>query len=359
MSNRYLTLIADTHLAQNPHYDISVAVRAFKTAIDCAAESEEKLLIHGGDFFNAPVLGVIELDAAAEIISYACKKDIKLLINTGNHDIDTKNRSVIAHLNSYNQTAKLMQNVEVAGRDILTYWTTSGKPRGHIQIVLMPFGKAPQDAIDIAKERGYRKAILVAHTDLNGAQYDSGHQSVSGWNTETLETLLEHYERVVLGHVHMPQEFLGGRVFYIGANLQYNFGSIGQDRGFLTMDLEDFEVTRYVTVGDGWPEFLDIDYKDIDECSTDIKNRCYRISAGDSPVSDGDIEKEAKELGIQSVKVKRDIARVETVVKRSTIEIDDDPYAMGEKYLQTLDIDEEERDELIKINKEILRGIGL
>lgn len=351
----YLTFISDTHLGVNRYFGLDIAVEAFKHVIDVAAESECKTLIHGGDFFNNANVGPEEMDSAATILSYLHFKKVKLRVNTGNHDVDEKWRSMVGHLAKYNIFKNLLDEIEVAVREPVESWL-GGFASQDVQVVLLPYRGSLEAALAIGARRGYKKGILVAHADVQGARYDSGHISGSGWAKAQLDEIMRRFDLLIMGHIHLPQEFYGGRAMYIGAPLQFNFGAVEQMRGYLTLDLRDFKVTRYPLVGGKWPLFLDLPY---DELGSAPAGAFVRVQADSSVPSDAHIIGAAKSLGIAYCKVERE-EEVHKVVRRTSINLDDDPGAMASKFLDTLNLDEEERNEMLRIHEEVaaqVRGI--
>jgi exonuclease SbcD len=201
--------ITDTHLAEN---NIEIVKSIFRQTANKAKELGLTVIYHLGDIFHSRKGQTQEmLSVFDDILDELHNEDIKLILIPGNHDKQDYG-SWKSFLKSYRHHPALDLIQEYG------YYEYDG-----INIHMLPFF---EDEIYIKKleelkeKNGWNLAnVLLTHIGFSGAIMNNG---IPVESTVTLNHVSE-FSLVLVGHYHDPQE-IAGRVKYIGAALQHDFG---------------------------------------------------------------------------------------------------------------------------------------
>lgn len=148
------------------------------------------------------------------------KKGLIITIVLGNHDIfSVDNDSLIETLSVFGKVVKNFEQIELDGRTI----------------DLLPYTK-DENLIPAGGD------ILITHLSIADFSFDNKfHVSEkAGFSRK----LFKGYNKVFTGHFHRPQD--KGNVIFMGSPYQMNFGEMGQEKGFITFDLETDEWERHL-----------------------------------------------------------------------------------------------------------------
>lgn len=343
-----IVLISDTHLGFNPLIDISVAVAAFKEAIDAAAATSTKTLVHAGDLTHEPRLDGFVLDAIAELLEYARTRGVQVWLLDGNHGLNNRGKSALGHLGVYS-----FDHVSIAAYDAIATQIAD------TPFVFLPFGGTVETARRVAA--GMKNPVLVAHDCIAGAYFDNEEVSKLGFDPADIQN--STFRAVILGHIHRPQhlDFLSdSRIcFYVGANLHFSFRAVGQAaRGYVYYDVAANTYERVRQVGGRWPVFFRKPWTEIIPTLT-LKDHkiCYvTIDATEEDPSDAEIKDYVMSKGAKKVWVIRSRADKPKREARSTITWEDNHEVMAVKFANLI-LPEEKREPALAAHKRFVESM--
>ena len=156
---------------------------------------------------------------------------IRFIISHGNHDAvgNMKERSAIQLLNG-------PPNIE-------TYVDTFIEDN----IAMIPYSSHVVDDIQEIYERHEDVKILLAHFGLNEGSLSSG----ISLRTSIRASMLTRFNLVILGHYHKPQMLIEGNtaIYYVGSPIPLRRDEWEEEKRFLVVDSETFEVESVPTTG--------------------------------------------------------------------------------------------------------------
>lgn len=175
-------------------------------------------------------------------------RSIPVIAISGNHDSDER----VAYLNDLVKAMDIHLAAPFHGiPDSVVLKDTDGEVEFH----LLPFLRASavkqyyphkkiasvEDAVRCVIEhtslKKKRRHVLIAHQFITGSvTCDSEERIVGGLDAISAEVFAP-FDYVALGHIHTPQQFLGGKVRYCGSLMKYSFSESGQQKGPLLVEL--------------------------------------------------------------------------------------------------------------------------
>lgn len=103
-----------------------------------------------------------------------------------------------------------------------------------------------------------KKAVLLAHGDVEGARYASGQKCEKGISLRVLDL----FDVSLLGHVHNHQCLIKDKAWFIGSPFQQDFGEASQTKYVAVLDTGPRLSVKFVpTVG--FPEYRTVSFKDF------------------------------------------------------------------------------------------------
>lgn len=261
------------------------------------------VIVLNGDIFETKNILEAYVNNAFWDWCLACEKaGIKVILNTGNHDISSLGDESITLLHPY----KSLQNVTVV--DKFTVLNAYDHFDGFVNLVVIPFRRNVADcrlAIEkcmeeiqtkpeIYKGEGDPANILLYHGAILGAKLKS-EEFRDDRNALTLEDLKpSFFDYVFLSHFHIRQK-LAPNVIYVGSPLHHDMSDAGDDsgsiRGFYDID---FRTNKLLFQKTEYPEFHNIvintrnDLENI-KC-LDITKHYYKIRVTTPEVTEADIQ---------------------------------------------------------------------
>ena len=143
-------------------------------------------------------------------------------------------------------------------------WQTGSKVDHKLTLCLKSFTENVDDLVDFAtrsaKIRGHK--ILCLHQGVRGAVMDGGKPDLKSLTVKQLKH--DAFDAVVCGHYHTPQ-LLNDNVWFVGSPYQGNRGEAGQEKWFLSFDVDGM---ASVPVED-MPKFATLQlskFKSVGEC---------------------------------------------------------------------------------------------
>jgi len=257
-------VLTDTHQDEK---NVDVVFSIFQQAASIAKSYGLDRVLHAGDIFDSrKAQPQRQLTSFLKILDFYASENLILEAIPGNHDktdysleesfLDPyfSHDAFILHRNSAYSDVGL-------GSDVAVFFM----PFFSDEEYLKEFSSDPLAHLDREPSK-----ILITHIGINDAKMNNGTKISSRITAD----LFSNYDLVLVGHYHDPQELGDGRIKYIGASLQHNYGE-SYVKG-LTVVYDDLSVEL---VPLDFPKYLkyELDAKDL--TNKDIK----------------DLEKEVKE----------------------------------------------------------------
>jgi len=211
-------LTSDWHIESGIYTDIGIDYISYLQDF-CKKEGITDIII-AGDIFEKSAK--IHNDAFIPLFfKFKELKDngLNIIIILGNHDIyNVENSSLVETFSVFGKVVKSFEQIQLGGRTI----------------DLLPYTKN----VDDIPESGN---ILITHLSIADFQFDNKYHvnEKAGFSRK----LFKDYNKVFSGHFHRPQN--KGNIVYMGSPYQMNFGEIGQKKGFITLDLDNYEWKRH------------------------------------------------------------------------------------------------------------------
>lgn len=253
MKKAIAIILTDTHLCES---NIPVVKSIFKQAIKIAQDLGLTQIEHGGDIFHARKGQLqINLTAFKEILNDLHDSGIVLNQVIGNHD-KTEYSISESFIDPYEHHPALRMFRIAGGRPLtktifltyLSYFTDE------------VYIKNLQEVIEHGGSLS--KNVLLTHIGVAGAVMNNG--TVIEGDSIT-PSLFQHWDLTLVGHYHDAQMLAEGKIKYIGASLQHNFGELtGKGITVLYDDLS----TEIVSLK--YPQYLKFEVNPGDITAKDI-----------------------------------------------------------------------------------------
>ena len=195
---------------------------------DYCRENEIDTMIIGGDLLH----GKSVIYAVAQNILldfFRDNQDLQFIVLDGNHDLSGKGTAVISALKSIDNEPNVsrIQGLFTKINDILIV------PYSHKMIEIIKGSTAP---------------YLISHFGLNEGVLNSGLSIIADIG---LNSLIDKYKAVLLGHYHKPQEIVREdiEVYYVGSPIQLDWGEKHEEKRFLDVDTDQGTITSVKTEG--------------------------------------------------------------------------------------------------------------
>lgn len=213
-------IITDTHLFEKHTRADSLiscnyedVYNVCSQAIQLAKENNLKEVFHAGDFFDSRKHQSQSLLQMAENIFQLFEDNqITLYIINGNHD-STDYESSYSFLSPYKHHP-FIKLIPVS--HFIDLETT--------RIHLLSFFDNDRYIKELeevkTKLSDKLKNVLITHIGIHGALRNNGEKEQSSITFE----MFKEFDKVLIGHYHNLSSHINGKVVYIGASLQHNFG---------------------------------------------------------------------------------------------------------------------------------------
>lgn len=194
-------------------------------------------LIIAGDLFH--IRGKIHsfvFNRIYDIFKEATENGLKIVIVSGNHD-HTFNEDA--------QTSSIYSLKEIKGVRIADFERFTIE---NCEITCVPYIETQQDfdeaILEFDHEENDLKKILITHGIVKDAVLNNGRAFDKGIGG----SLFSYYDRVVVGHIHHPQELRKGKLWIPGAPLCHNKKDVGSlNRGFSILNTKTGKMSRVET----------------------------------------------------------------------------------------------------------------
>jgi len=160
-------------------------------------------------------------------------KNINFTFIDGNHDKASEREGSLSSLKVFEKYSNVALSIN--GEMI---------PYSDKRILLIPYSKDLTEQIRGVKSGEYD--CLISHFGLNEGQLSSGISIVSDIK---LKDLMGKFKLVILGHYHKPQKIENKdiTVYYVGSPIQLDWGERGENKRFLILNHDNWEVEEVKT----------------------------------------------------------------------------------------------------------------
>lgn len=248
--------LTDTHLSES---NIEVIKLVFRQAIALALKNKMKVIYHLGDIFHSRKAQPQEiLSVFDDILDEIHAAGLMLVVIAGNHDkSDYSSFKSFIKQYKHHPAIHLIQEAEAYSMDA-----------NHI-LHMLPFFEDEEYIRRLSElpdpVKGC-KTILGTHIGFAGAVMNNGMPV----DSSVTPNHVRDYDLVLVGHYHDPQELAEGKIKYIGASVQHNFGE-GEVKGAtllyddLTIETSEFDFPKYRTFQVNVNDVTNKDLEDIKE----------------------------------------------------------------------------------------------
>lgn len=287
MTKPLALFITDTHLYERrAKFDeiesdnIELNKSLYKQAIKIAKEKGLDTIYHGGDIFHSRKSQSLNiLNTFREILNYFKDSDIKLYAISGNHD-----------KTDYSATESFIFPFEHHPNFVLVERNKVVNLTSDINLHLISFYEDSEYITTLKKHiNEYKnilsdnKNVLLTHIGVSGAIMNGGKKNES----EIGSKLFKNFDKVLVGHFHDRSELDKGRIVYIGAAYQHNFGE-DENKGVailhddLSLEYINLDFPKYKNIEIDIESVSNSDIKDIIEDHKKSQNY-YKIKINGSP----------------------------------------------------------------------------
>jgi len=256
MRNAIAVILTDTHQKED---NIEIVKSIFRQATEIAKDLGLHEINHAGDIFNSrKSQSQLVLTSFKEILDELWSEGMILHTCVGNHD-KTDYSSADSFLDPFSKHpalslyriggARMLRGKKDIWLHYQSYFTDELYQKYLLEMV--------DDVFD-------RKAtnVLLTHIGITGAVMNNG----TVIESETITpSLFNDFDLSLVGHYHDAQALAGGRIKYIGASLQHNFGELtGKGLTILYDDLS----TEIIPLK--YPQYLKFEVSPKELTSNDI-----------------------------------------------------------------------------------------
>lgn len=203
-----------------------------------------------GDWFH--VRGYLYPSVVArtyEAMMWFKNSGIEVATLVGNHDMPHKQTTLHHSLTAFGSIVQVIDQPMIYETDTwnfywLPYVESVGKTKWAIDKI-------------VAQKDPNKKSCLLAHLDINGANYSTFVESTHGIDADYVDSA---FDMVITGHYHARQ-IVGDHTFYIGSPYQQNFGETNETKGFMIFDNGELDFVENTFS----PKYMYINESQIDE----------------------------------------------------------------------------------------------
>lgn len=257
MKTAIAAILADTHLKED---NIEVNKSIYRQASKIAQEYGLKVIDHAADIFNSrKSQSQTVLTAFKEILDELERDGITLNSCVGNHD-KTDYGAVESFLDPF-ATHPAFNLI----RDSGGFFERGNDQIGYTEIVYLSYFSDEMYLKELERlnqNLTNEKTVLITHIGIAGAVMNNGTVISS---ESVIPSVFNKFALTLVGHYHDAQILADGRIKYIGASLQHNFGELtGKGITILYDDLS----TEVIPLK--YPQYLKYEVSPKDITSKDI-----------------------------------------------------------------------------------------
>lgn len=258
-------ILADTHLKED---NIEVNKSIFQQAIQLAKSLGLKQIDHAGDFFHSrKSQSQLVLTTFCEILDGINESGLELYSCVGNHD-KTSYSSAESFLDPF---------AEHPAFNLFRGGGFRNTNKDEVDIAYLSYFTDELYCQELKKFnlKNSPTTVLITHIGVSGAVMNNGTVIASESITPSL---FKDFDLTLIGHYHDAQVLAEGRIRYIGASIQHNFGELtGKGATVLYDDLS----TEIIPLK--YPQYLKYEISPKDLTVKDIEDlKAEKQESGDN-----------------------------------------------------------------------------
>jgi DNA repair exonuclease SbcCD nuclease subunit len=295
---------------------------------ECQKRRVNEIVFAGDLCHNKSIIHTSAQDVMLNIFQDEKYKDLRFYVIDGNHDLSAKGNESVSALRSL----ETIDNVRW-----ISHQSKGELGHGMDNVLFVPYYPGMKEYITKSTTKA---DILISHFGLNEGMLSSGISIQSSIKASNLKK----FKLVVLGHYHLPQHMVYGKtnIYYTGSPIQLDWGEKNEEKRFLIIDTETFDVESILTTGyNQYCQFdVDADNKiDVLKEAKNLRDRGHHVKLNTK-------EKLTFDDGMEKINVVEDLdvditnrgitANMdETTRHKKYLEIKEIPKAEHKKYLDT------------------------
>lgn len=259
-----IALITDTHWGiRNDNQHVLDFQKKFLDEVFFPTLDREgiKEIIHLGDLVDKRTTINIKTHSRlrSDFLEQLARRNIKMTILLGNHDIFLKNS---LRYNAVYEFTQHYPNVSIVDKP--TYYTDD--------ILLVPWICAENQDEILETIATTQAQALMGHFEIQGFEFHKGVHSTHGMDS----SLFEKFSFVGSGHFHHKSDYKG--IHYLGSPWETNWADYNDTKGFHLFDTFDFGLTfiknpykllhkvKYDDKGKTFEDILNVDFAQFHGC---------------------------------------------------------------------------------------------
>lgn len=253
----------------------------------------EEVFILGDVFDSRPAMNINIMNEVCNIF-----KSFKWTVLVGNHD---------CYLNTSTKINSLKLFSKFTNVDVIE--TMQEKEFFGNKFLFVPWIFDEDKFLEDIKK--YKSVVCLGHFDLNG--FSMGHK-IS--DSSLMPEVFQNFKKVFSGHFHTPQTRMFGTTefIYCGSPMQYDWGEVGQRKGFYILDTDTIQYEFIENTVSA--KHVKITYGE-DFNPADVENNFVKLFVKEEDVRDEeDLEKFTNKLSEHS------LASVATVIIKDDSDLD-------------------------------------
>jgi DNA repair exonuclease SbcCD nuclease subunit len=305
----------------------------------CGEKNVFDIAIAGDLCHNKSIIHTTAQNVMLDIFQKKEYQDFRFYVIDGNHDLSGKGADSVSALKSL-ETIGNVRWISHQSKGECYHSIEDGK------VAFVPYYPEMKDQIKKITDAD----ILISHFGLNEAMLSSGISIQSSIRASDLKK----FKLVVIGHYHLPQHMVykNTHIYYTGSPIQLDWGEKHEEKRYLIIDTESFEVESIPTIG----------YKKYVELSVTSENKTEMLKEAKDLRDDGHHVKLHTTEKLDFTSDMKDIKIVEDVEEDITnrgITAGMDEITRNKKYLEIKEIPEREHEAYLNTAKEIIDGTEL
>jgi len=331
---------------------LTIRENVFNNIISYAIKKKINLIVSTGDLFDTTAVDPLTMAAFHKCLRRIIDNQIFFLDIGGNHESDGMNSVIGAYDKLHVDRILFIDKPKVVSVCGITFYCVpyTGKVLEYQYEIVKTFIKR-------AKEDRNNKIVLLLHYPIIGCKYDSGTKVTSGFNLRSLLNEAGNpFTFILAGDFHDRQRLKSIPNFlYLGQPYWNDFSSVGKKRGFTLFNCK--EKKKKFIMSFGCPRFFVMDNitaaSDIDINLTNLIVKVNVIKDVDTNL----IYKRCYELGAIKVIVRKIIENVSSSIVKIKHSYMADKLQAVRKFGQTLQVDGISTDELVKVGSKLYMSV--
>lgn len=242
---------------------------ALEQALDRAHQQDYPFLFCGDLIHSRTLIDARVMVELTNLFRKWTKKGVEIVMIPGNHDLYSK---------TGDRTTALKVFASIKGVHVFDKYIY--RAHNGLNVLCCGYGVPMFKSEELLSTRLERQpAILLGHDFVAGTKTGDGYMFESGIAVKELKRMYKVCRGFFFGHIHTFQEVEEGRIYVPGATLQRYFADAGEPRGFLEVQVRKDGVEVEHIKPEGVPEFIVLDYDDLNRVKLRKDNAYYRVLA--------------------------------------------------------------------------------